>query len=303
MKPLLTLGPVLFNWPPEKLRDFYFEVADEAPVDVVHVGEVTCYKRMPFFAPHLAEVVDRLVAGGKEVVLSSLALISNEREMSAMRELVAGADRPVEINDIGLGRLVAGRPHVVGPFINVYNEATLGYLARRGALRVCLPVELPAASLAALGRLSAVPLETLAFGRVALAVSARCFHARAHGLHKDNCQFICAGDADGLVMRTLDDEPLFAINGTQTLSYTCLNLAGEIEALRGMGISAFRLMPLDRDMVAVSRLFRDLLERRIAGAEAVARLQGLMPDMAFSNGFHRGVEGMRFAPSTAPGPA
>ena len=29
----LTLGPVLFNWEPERWRDFYFRIADEAPVD------------------------------------------------------------------------------------------------------------------------------------------------------------------------------------------------------------------------------------------------------------------------------
>jgi len=28
----LTLGPVLFNWQPERWRDFYFRIADEAPV-------------------------------------------------------------------------------------------------------------------------------------------------------------------------------------------------------------------------------------------------------------------------------
>ncbi len=36
----LTLGPVLFDWPPEEKRDFYLRVAEEAPVDVVYLGEV-----------------------------------------------------------------------------------------------------------------------------------------------------------------------------------------------------------------------------------------------------------------------
>ena len=30
----LTLGPVLFNWEPERWRDFYFRIADEAPVEI-----------------------------------------------------------------------------------------------------------------------------------------------------------------------------------------------------------------------------------------------------------------------------
>ncbi|HUI94161.1 MAG TPA: U32 family peptidase, partial [Xanthobacteraceae bacterium] len=36
----LTLGPVLFNWPADRWRDFYVRIADEAPVDRVCVGEV-----------------------------------------------------------------------------------------------------------------------------------------------------------------------------------------------------------------------------------------------------------------------
>lgn len=59
----LTLGPVLFHWQPELWRDFYFRVADEAPVDTVVVGEVVCSKRSPFFAEHMPAVVERLAAG------------------------------------------------------------------------------------------------------------------------------------------------------------------------------------------------------------------------------------------------
>ncbi|MDP6661297.1 MAG: U32 family peptidase, partial [Alphaproteobacteria bacterium] len=63
----LTLGPVLFNWAPERWRDFYFRIADEAPLDTVCVGEVVCSKRAPFFAPYLADVVERLGSADKEV--------------------------------------------------------------------------------------------------------------------------------------------------------------------------------------------------------------------------------------------
>ncbi len=50
----LTLGPVLFNWAPERWRDFYFRIADEAPLDIVYLGEVVCFKRAPLFGPHAA---------------------------------------------------------------------------------------------------------------------------------------------------------------------------------------------------------------------------------------------------------
>ena len=197
MKARLSLGPVLFNWPPERWRDFYFRIADEADVDAVHVGEVVCSKRQPFVAPQLPAVIDRLHAAGKEIVLSSLALVTNEREASQMREMCAESGLVVELNDIGLLRAIAGTPHVIGPLVNVYNESTLAYLAGKGARRVCLPPELPLASIARLAATKTTPIEVFAFGRMPLAISARCFHARAHHLHKDGCQFVCGNDPDG----------------------------------------------------------------------------------------------------------
>jgi collagenase-like PrtC family protease len=94
-------------------------------------------------------------------------------------------------------------------------------------------------------------------------------------------------------VRTLDAEPFLAVNGTQTLSHSCLNLAGEIGAMRDMGIACFRLSPQDCDMVAVARLFRDVADSRVDGPAALGRLGAIMPEMPFSNGFFHGMEGMR----------
>ena len=119
MTATLSLGPVLFNWDAEEKRDFYFRIADEAPLDAVYVGEVVCSKRASFFDPYLPAVVERLRRGGKQVVHSTLALILSEREMDAVRALAGVSDLLIEANDIGSIALLAGRPHVVGPFVNV----------------------------------------------------------------------------------------------------------------------------------------------------------------------------------------
>ncbi len=243
MRARLTLGPLFFHWPADKVRDFYFRIADEAAIDSVCVGEVVCAKRMPFLAPYLAAIVERLEAGGKEVMLSSLALISTAREWALMDELAADGDRLVEANEIGIAHRLAGRPHAIGPLVNVYNEDTLAFFAARGAERICLPVELPCASIVRLASHTSLELEVQAFGRLPLAISARCFHARAHRRHKDGCQFVCANDSDGLAVHTLENEPFLAINGTQTMSHTCVNLTGDIAALRRAGITRFRLSP------------------------------------------------------------
>ena len=294
MKAHLALGPVLFNWEAERWRDFYFRIADEADVDAVYVGDVVCSKRRPFFAPHLSAVVDRLHGAGKAVIHSSLALITNERDAEEMREMCASGDLAIELNDIGLLGAVAGTPHVLGPLINIYNESTLAYLADKGAVRACLPPELPLASIARLATNPKIDIEIFAFGRMPLAISARCFHARAHHLHKDGCQFVCGNDSDGLVISTLDGKPFLSVNGMQVLSHTCCNLLGELPALRKVGVNWFRLSPISADMVAVARVFHSVLDERAAAADAIARLAELLPGIPSSNGFVQSREGRAF---------
>ncbi|PKU26509.1 ubiquinone anaerobic biosynthesis protein UbiV [Telmatospirillum siberiense] len=292
----LTVGPVLFNWRPEVWRDFYFRLADEAPVDTVHLGEVVCSKRQPFFAPHLPEVMDRLTAAGKEVVLSSLALVMSERERDAMRALALDAgDLLVEANDLAIAADLAGRPHMIGPFVNVYNEGTLGYLAGRGARRICLPAELPLETLTILAAEDKAEIEVQSFGRLPLALSARCYHARSHNLHKDGCQYVCGQDLDGMAVDTMDGLAFLTVNGTQTMSSRYANLLGELGDLRKAGIHRFRLWPQSGDMVAVAGLFRRVLDGALDAKEAAGRLADLVPpDVEFANGYVHGREGHAF---------
>lgn len=290
----LSLGPVLFYWKPEAWRDFYFRIADEADIDTVFLGEVVCSKRLGVFAPHIQAVRDRLQAAGKEVVLSSLALIMSAEELAAVRELAQQNDYLVEANDISACSLLSGRDHAIGPYVNIYNEGTLQSLTERGALRICLPPELPRDSLAALAAVSPAQLEVQVFGRFPLALSARCYAARARGLTKDECRYVCGEDGDGLEVETLDGDPFLAVNGTQTLSAACGNLMAELGELRALGISSFRLSPHAVDMVSVAHLFREVAEGRLDVAEGDAQLTDLAPDMPFANGFFHGVEGSAF---------
>ncbi len=293
----LVMGPVMFHWKPEEWRDFHFRIADEADVDVVCVGEVVCSKRSPFVAPYLPEVIDRLRAAGKRVILSTLALIMNSREMNGVRDAVAIDDPEilVEANDISATALLRDRPHAVGPFVNVYNEATLAYLAANGARSVCLPVEMSLEALAALAKDSPAELEVLVFGRLPLAISARCYHARAHGLHKDGCQYVCAEDADGLAVETLDGEPFLAVNGVQTLSHAYADLGGSVSDLLDLGIRRLRLSPhAGIDMVMVAEIFRGLADGGIEPAEAHARIAAGLSDAAFCNGYILGDVGRAF---------
>lgn len=290
----LTLGPIPFHWSVEKKLDFYARIADEAPIDTVYLGEVICSKRAPFFDQHLDDVAQKLTRGGKKVVFSSLAEVMLKRERKATSELAAFEDFEIEINNASGLLDVAGRPHRIGPFLNVYNEQTLRYFAKQGATHVCLPVELPAASAAILAKTAAeldVSVEVQVFGRASLAVSARCYHARSHGRTKDNCQFVCENDQDGMPLNTQDNEPFLRINGIQTLSHSYVNLIDSVQSMAEMGITDLRLMPQDVDMVEVAKTFSETLSGEIDPTAANARLDALDTDAPFSNGFWHGKPG------------
>lgn len=285
----LTVGPVLFHWPAEARREFYFRLADEAPVDRVVIGEVVCSKRAPFFESHWEEVAERLERAGKTVVLATLAEVMLKRERQMVADACAQGRWMVEANDAGALWHLRGRPHAVGPLFNAYNEETLAVLAAGGAVRVALPPELPGDSVAVMaqaGRALGVAVEVQVWGRVPLALSARCYHARAHGRVKDNCQFVCGEDPDGMELRTLDGRPFLTVNGIQTLSHGCLNLAAEIAAMRRLGVGAFRLSPHSRGTVAAAHIFRALIDGAIDAEEATARLAEEGLGVRFLDGFY-----------------
>ena len=288
----ITLGPLLFHWQPDRWRDFYARIADEAPVDTVCLGEVVCSKRMPFITDLIGNAIERLERGGKTVILSTLAMPTLPRERRLMKELIEGFDRLIEVNDASSLELLAGRPHMIGPFVNIYNEATMAYLARHGASAACLPPELPLESIRSIARANEnVAIEIFAFGRIPLAISARCYHARVHNLTKDGCQFVCIEDPDGLDVDTLDGQPFLSINGVQTLSRSYACLIGDIPDLLAAGVSGFRVSPHTCDMVAVSSLYRDVADGRREPSAAIENLRELIPEVLISNGFLHGVEG------------
>ena len=296
----LSLGPLLYHWPAGDRRDFYFRIADEALIDVVYLGEVTCAKRAPFFAPYEEAVRARLERAGKQVIRSTLALVMDARDMEEVEHAVEDAGGLVEANDITCAALLEGTPHAIGPFVNVYNEDTLAFLAGRGAVRVTLAAELPARTLAKLADTDrSVIVEVQAFGRLPLAISARCYHARANGLHKDGCRYVCANDPDGLEVETIEGAAIFAVNGTQTLSHGVCNLIGELAALRAMGVGCLRIWPQSCDMVAVAAAFRDVLDGREDAGAAEARLSTLVPWAHFTNGYYRGREGAAWVAAQA----
>src|SRR5674476_1389015 len=171
----LALGPILYYWQRDALFEFY-ERIEAAPVDIVYLGETVCSKRHNFRLEDWLEVAKNLAASGKQVVLSTQALIESESDLKTLRRLAENGSYTVEANDMAAVRLLSGKQFVDGPHINTYNPQTLTVLA---------------------GKPQGMETEVFAYGRLPLAVSARCFTARHYSLPKDDCQFRCLDHACG----------------------------------------------------------------------------------------------------------
>lgn len=293
----LTLGPLMFNWTPERVVDFYARIADEAPIERVYLGEVVCGKRSPLLEPSLAAAAERLERGGKEVVWSGLSIPANRRDRRAIAGL-SEAEEVIEVNDVSALARRSG-PFVAGPLLNIYNEDAARDLMGRGCVRLCPNIEL---SLRAVGDIArgcpGLEIELFAFGRLPLALSGRCYHARVHGLHKDACQFICDRDPDGLAIQTLDGQDFLAINGVQTLSHGVQLADTRPDLLRAAGVRALRLSPHGSDMVAVAAAFRRFADGR-TGAEALrAEVAATGPPGPLVNGYLAGKAGMKLLAGT-----
>lgn len=299
----LTVGPNQFFWEAPVVRAFHEGLAS-APVARVVLGEVVCSKRLPFWQDEIAPAAEGLMAAGKAVAITSLALVTLKRERKATAAL-AEIGLPIEVNDLtALHSLPPGQAFWVGPLINVYNEGTLRWLAARGARRVCLPPELPLASIAVLARLGrelGVAVEVWGHGRLPLAISGRCYHARLHDHAKDSCQFVCGLDPDGRDVETLDGQKFLAVNGVQTLSQSTASMAFQIEALREAGVASLRMSPQSVDFAAICAAYAERIAGRLTAADLAAELIPKVPGGRLSDGFVRGPAGAHWSGTAKEG--
>jgi len=294
MSAKINLGPLFFHWPAEQMVDFYARIADEAEVDTVYVGEVICSKRIALFEKQYDAIRERLLQAGKKVVFSTLAEVAITLDRKHVKAICDRTEDEIEVNDTSALTFMKGRPFRVGQLFNCYNIGTLDYLAKIGASHVTVPVEMRKAGIAALAKRAGelgIGVEAQVFGRAPLALSVRCYSARAHDRHKDNCRFVCDQDPDGLDLYSLDNGRFLTINGIQTLSRHFLSLAGEVPELIDMGVTHLRLSPHTGDMVKIARTFRQLADGKIEAKEAQALLGEAQPEAVFSNGFFHGVPG------------
>jgi O2-independent ubiquinone biosynthesis protein UbiV len=296
----LSLGPILYYWPRQETLDFYKRVA-ATPADIVYLGEVVCSRRHELRLDDYLGVADDLAAAGKEVVLCSLPLIESESDLKALRRLAESGRYKVEANEMGAVRLLEGKTSfVAGQTLNVFNSQTLKMLHGLGATRWVMPPEMSAELLQPMlnAGLAGLETEVMAYGRVPLAHSARCFTARHFNLQKDGCEFKCIADPDGLLVTTRDGLDFLTLNGVQTQSAQVMNLVGEIPDMRKRGVNVLRISPQSQHTCEIIGVFRAVLDSILTPATAVAELSKFQPGKP-CNGFWYGRPGLDYLPAAA----
>ncbi|MGL5597031.1 MAG: U32 family peptidase [Aeromonas sp.] len=283
-----SLGPLLFYWPKTDTHAFYHAAATSS-ADIIYLGETVCSKRRELKVDDWIALACEMARADKQVVLSTLALISAPSELKEVKRLIDNGQMMIEANDLGAVQLAkeAGVPFVCGPAINAYNADVLRMLLKQGMQRWVMPVELSRDWLIQLnqdlGSLRAqFEVEVFAYGHLPLAYSARCFTARSLNKPKDNCELACIDYPTGRQANSREGQPVFNLNGIQTQSGYCYNLGNELAGMAGL-VDVVRLSPQGQDTLAMLAHFK----ANQHGLAPLALQQG-----SECNGYWRQIPGM-----------
>ncbi|WP_027253051.1 U32 family peptidase [Photobacterium halotolerans] len=258
-----SLGPLLYFWPKTDIEAFY-HAATDSDADIVYLGETVCGKRRTMKPADWLLLARELAAAGKNVVLSTQALLEAPSEINVMKKYIANGEFSIEANDVSAICLAHQQnvPFVVGPAVNCYNAQTLQLFVKQGMVRWCMPVELSRDWLShtlndctAMGIRQQFETEVFSYGFLPLAYSARCFTARAEGRVKDDCQTCCIHYPQGLAANSQENQRLFTLNGIQTQSGYCYNLINDLASMKGL-VDVVRISPLADDTLATLSAFK-----------------------------------------------
>ncbi|WLI75669.1 U32 family peptidase [Kosakonia sp. H02] len=258
-----SLGPVLYYWPKETLEDFYLQAANSS-ADVIYLGEAVCSKRRATKVGDWLEMAKQLAGSGKQVVISTLALVQASSELNELKRYVDNGDFLLEASDLGVVNICAGRklPFVAGHALNCYNAVALRLLLKQGMVRWCMPVELSRDWLInlldqceTLGIRQQFEVEVLSYGHLPLAYSARCFTARSEDRPKDECETCCIKYPTGRSVLSQENQQVFVLNGIQTMSGYVYNLGNELASMQGV-VDIVRLSPMGTETFAMLEAFK-----------------------------------------------
>ncbi|MFM2481518.1 U32 family peptidase [Celerinatantimonas sp. YJH-8] len=257
-----AIGPILYFWPRTEVEAFYQEIA-KSDADIVYLGETVCNKRRELKASDWIALAKAVAACGKQVVLSTQALLQAPSEINELQRYCDNGEFMIEANDVGAIELIRAQklPFVCGPAINAYNAATLKVLIGQGMRRYVMPVELSRDWLQSLLNELEAPLreslevEVFAYGHLPLAYSARCFTARSLNRGKDDCQLCCLDYPEGRLVKSQEGQPVFVLNGIQTQSGQCYNLSQDQTSMEEL-VDVIRISPSYQQTLQVLERFK-----------------------------------------------
>ncbi|MCF1868978.1 U32 family peptidase, partial [Klebsiella pneumoniae] len=93
-----ALGSVLYYWQKETLETFY-EKAKQCDADIIYLGETVCSKRRETKPQDWINLAKEVAKSGKQVVLSTLALLQAPSELKEIAKLVDNGEFLVEAHD------------------------------------------------------------------------------------------------------------------------------------------------------------------------------------------------------------
>jgi collagenase-like PrtC family protease len=259
-----ALGPLLYCWPQQDTLAFY-QAARESQADIIYLGETVCSKRREMKSQDWLDMAKTLAESGKQIVLSTLALIESPSELTELKRYIDNGEFMIEANDFGAINMAFEHhlPFVAGPALNCYNAYTLNQLLKQGMQRWCMPVELSKQWLEdllcqcdELGIRNKFEVEIFSYGYLPLAYSARCFTARSENRAKDNCEICCLSYPNGRPVFSQEQQQVFVLNGIQTQSGYCYNLGNHLKEMAGL-VDIVRLSPLGLDTLALLRQFKE----------------------------------------------
>lgn len=266
----LSLGPLLYYWPKQQVEDFY-QQALTSEADVIYLGETVCSKRRELKTRDWINLAKELNGQGKQIVLSSMALLEAPSEIKILKQLCDNGVLSVEANDVGAIQLLSDQkvPFICGPAINCYNASVLKLFLKKGMQRWVMPVELSRDWLSKtvsdcedLGIRSQFEIEVFSHGFMPLAYSARCFTARSENKAKDDCELCCIKYPQGRATTTQEDQQVFVLNGIQTQSGYCYNLINDLPSMQGL-VDVARISPSSEQAFTVLKQYREALTNGI----------------------------------------